>query len=591
MVARPRGKPFTVDTRPTKIALVNSLTRDISVEACVFDLIDNAVDAARESIFAKSEDLSSATLPESYSGYEIRLSFSGERFCIADNCGGISVEDLQQTALRFGERSTHPLGIGIFGLGLNRALFKIGKVGNIHSDTGRQRSELVLNTENYLQTTDTWDIPAKEFKSSGHIGTIVEIVQLHNEIAQNFGDTTWVENYRKEISRRYGRFIRKGLIIDVNEIPAEDGEIHIREDGPFKDEYKFYVLDGVSVYFQVGQHEQHRFSAEPSYEKSSNAQLTLQYGWTILCNDRAVIMADRSWKTGWDAKFHTEFYGFVGVVNFVSDSPSLLPWDTTKSDVDLNNRAYQVALNDMRKFAQKWRQFATQAKVLKRKDVPLLPLPDAGPAPVPTPAGGVGISPAANPAPIPKPLPKETPRSDAGVTGGRKPKAIIKPDHNQFASILPKDVSERYCDDKHLALVHEAKTFNLRDFPYAGMALIRILFEVSAVKFFDRLGLAGEVQRFVIAERQKKNFTVRDPISMTVSADEYITYMETHPEIWGTLKAGHLKQALRNMAARKKLLNGVVHNPYQSINGSEAFAIRDEVLPILRHLIQADPPS
>ncbi|WP_162876303.1 ATP-binding protein [Achromobacter insuavis] len=621
-MVRSSGKPFTVDTRPTKIALVNSLTRDISVEACVFDLIDNAVDSAREAILSNAGEVQNAALPSSYTGYEVRLDFEGTRFSIADNCGGISVTDMQSTALRFGKRSTHLHGIGIFGLGLNRALFKLGNVSTIHTDTGKQRSELVLNNEAYLQDTNSWDIPARQLKSTGSAGTVIEITQLQSDIAQTFADAAWIDNFRDEISRRYGRFISKGLVIVVNGVQAVDGQIKIRDDGPFAQEFKFYSVDGVAIYIQVGQHLLHRFSAEPGYDKSSNALLTSQYGWTVLCNDRAVVMSDRSWKTGWDAKFHTEFYGFVGVVNFVSDSPSSLPWDTTKSDVDLNNRAYQAALEDMRKFALSWRKFANVAKALKIRQQPLLPLPGTGPAPVPTPAAGVAAGPAS--APTPRDADKRRTKAGKAITTQDRRNAV-KLDHNQLTAILPVDILERYCDDKHLALVHEAKTFNLRDFPYSGMALMRVLFEVSAVKFFDRFGKLGEVQDFVLAEREKrrkksqprhgegnpadgsdtqanelkqedgtapdvetKKLASQDPARMTVSLEEYLTYMERNPAMWGAVKAGHMQQAVRNVGARKKLLNGVVHNPYQTINRTEAFAIRDEALPLLRHLIESD---
>lgn len=587
-MAQPRGKKITVDTHPTKVAVVDSLTRDISVEACIFDLIDNAVDAARNSLLLKFKEASSDELPDSYAGYEIRLNFSGQKFKITDNCGGMSSTEIQSTAFRFGERSDHHFGIGIFGVGLNRALFKLGKKSSIQTDTGKQRTELILNTIAYLQT-ESWNLPGILSESSGIVGTTIEVKDLQDDIAQTFADDTWVESYRQQISKRYGRFIGKGLIIKINEHFATNGEVNIREDGPFKEEYKFYVMDGVTVYIQVGQHAHHRFSAEPDYDKSSNARLTEEYGWTVLCNDRAVIMSDRSLKTGWDTKFHTEFYGFVGVINFVSRSPQSLPWDTTKSNIDLNNKIYQAALIDMRKFAQKWRKFANQAKTLKRNEVPLLPLPTNGPAPIPAPTVGVATSPTPTqlltyPAPPPK---QGGAHAKAGTS---QPKNTSKLDHNQFAGILPKDIIELYCDDKHLALVHEAKTFNLRDFPYSGMALIRILFEVSAVKFFDRLGKLEDVKKFVIQEREKKNnYVVRDTTTLTVSLDEYLTYMERKPEIWGAVKAGHLQQAVRAMSTRKKLLNSVVHNPYQSINGSEAFAIRDEVLPIFRHLIEAAP--
>ncbi|WP_342066801.1 ATP-binding protein [Achromobacter kerstersii] len=569
-----RGTPFSVDTSPTKVAIVDSLTRDITIEACVFDLIDNSIDAARDSILAKNSEASEINLPDSYSGFSIDLSFQSEGFSIIDNCGGISVEDLKGMVLKFGQRSNHPLGIGIFGLGLNRALFKLGNVSHLHTDTGTQSAELVLDATSYL-ASDDWDLPATEFRSSGKVGTSIEVSQLSEEIARTFADDDWVTAYRLDVGRRYGRFIRKGLNITVNSIAVEDREVQIRSNGPFSEDYKFYKIDDVAIHIRAGQHKLHRFSAEPDHEKSQNSVLTAQYGWTILCNDRAILMSDKTWKTGWITKFHTEFYGFVGTVDFVGTDPARLPWDTTKSDVDMNNRAYQAALVDMRKFAEKWRSNANLAKAKQRKRDQLLPPPSAPPT---LPPDGSAKAP---------------PSDDNRDSNSRKKtttkikKPTIKEDHNQFATVLPQDIDEHHCDDKHLALVHEGKQLSLTEFPYSGMALIRCLFEASAVTFFSRHDKLDQVKQFVVEARVKKGLKIPDEKQVVPDMDELIAYMEQNPDIWGAVKSSHLRQTLRKMGSRKKVLNGVLHNPFQPINKSEAFAIRDEVLAILRHLIES----
>lgn len=583
------GKPFNVDTSPTKIAMVNSLTRDITVEACVFDLIDNSIDAARREVFSSADVESRFKLPESYAGFKIFLNFDGERFSIRDNCSGISVEDIKKTTLRFGERSENTLGIGIFGLGLNRALFKLGGLAIIHTDTGLQRTELVLDTEKYLRT-DGWEIPANEVISTGKISTEIEVTQLKDDIAISFSDKSWVDSYRDEISRRYGRFIRKGLIIKVNGIDAFDGEVHTRgEDSPFEEQCKSYLKNNVYVTFKVGQHRDHRFSAEPDYNKAKNSQLTQQYGWTVLCNDRAVIMSDRSLKTGWDAKFHTEFYGFVGVVNFVSESPSELPWNTTKTDVDLNNSVYHIALNDMRKFAQQWRQFAGKAKGYKRNDIPLLPSrKDDVSVPLPNESSGEESKIDVTRKSSPEDNNKEGFMPAEGLSGIEKKKIISKTNLNKVTGVLPFDVSEIYCADKHLSLVQEAKRIILKDFHYIGLALIRILFEVSAAKYFQRKGLGRDFKDFVKKERENKNIIISDSGVLAASSDECIAYLKSNKSIWGDMQEVHLNQVLNKLSEHKKLLNGVVHNPFQIINVDEAFAIRDAILPILRFLIEND---
>ena len=348
---------------------------DVDVSTCVFDLIDNAADAARETVFRKVPTEDRRVLPESYEGFQIDLVFSSDGLTVKDNCGGIPVDSLRSMVPRFGKRSMHDMGIGVFGVGLNRALFKLGRVSHLKTDTGAQRAELVLETAKYLKSED-WDLPAQEFASSGKIGTEIEIRKPPADIGQQFADAEWTENLRHEIGRRYGRFIAKEkLVIRVNGILAEDEEVPIRDGGPYEGEYKlFKTEDGVAIHIQYGQHREHRFTKEEGYDLQRNSALTSQFGWTVFCNDRAIIISDRTYKTGWDARFHTEFYGFVGNVNFVGSDPAKLPWDTTKTDVDLNNSAYQAALVDMRRFVEKWRKLAEERKkVGPPKPVPARP--------------------------------------------------------------------------------------------------------------------------------------------------------------------------------------------------------------------------
>lgn len=572
-----KGKPFLVDTQPTKEVVVDSLTRDISVEACLFDLIDNSIDAARDTIFADSRDTSRQKLPDSYDGFNIALTFNNDGFLIDDNCGGITVERLRTMVLRFGARSSHLLGIGIFGLGLNRALFKLGRVSHLKTDTGSQRAELILRAEEYLQSKD-WNLPAEEFQSNGKAGTSIEIRQLYEDIARNFADGDWVADFRNDVGRRYGRFIQKGLKIEINGVLAPNGEIKIREDSPFPEDYKSYKTEGVAVHISFGQHSAHRFSAEPDYDKSRNAQLTDQFGWTVLCNDRAIVVSDKSMKTGWDTKFHTEFYGFVGVVTFDADDPAKLPWDTTKFDVDMNNRAYMTALVDMRKFAEKWRSYANRAKDAQRKGEKLLPLPTSA-----SPKEPETVS-----EPTKKPISSvssKSPNSVANVTKIKQP--IFKMDHNQFGSILPDDVDELKCFDKHLALVHEAKKLDLNALTYSGMALIRCLFEVTVIIYFERHGRLAELKQHAIDERTKVGMKIKNEKDVAPDTEEMIGFMVKNPEIWGAVKQNHLRHSLTRMAAHKKIMNSAIHNPWQPITRAEAFAIRDEVLPILRHLIES----
>jgi hypothetical protein len=353
------GTLFEVDTRPTKDVVVRGLTTDATVEACILDLIDNAVDAARDDAMRAS---GTSEVPKSYDGYEIALTLDGTKLQIKDNCGGIAVKDLKSEVLRFGKRVTHDHGIGAFGVGLNRAIFRLGHEAQIITDTGKERSSLILKTEEYLRDPDNWNITARKLPTAGKDGTTIEITRLFEPIAHMFAEKEWVDSRREEIGSIYGRFISKGLSIKVNDIPAKSLEVPIRENGPYEIERRFYKTeDGVSIYIEYGQHRDHRFGKERDYDQERNRPLTDQFGWNILCNDRAVLTCDTSDRTGWD-DYHSEYYGFVGYVNFESADPAKLPWNTTKSGVDLNNPAYRMALGGMRAFVKKWKSIADKRK-------------------------------------------------------------------------------------------------------------------------------------------------------------------------------------------------------------------------------------
>jgi hypothetical protein len=67
--------------------------------------------------------------------------------------------------------------------------------------------------------------------------------------------------------------------------------------------------------------------------------------------------------------------------------------------------------------------------------------------------------------------------------------------------------------------------------------------------------------------------------------DEILPYLDNHPEVWGA-KQQALKHSLKRMVAHGPLLNSAVHNPFQIIDRPKAFEIRNEVLPVIRHLIE-----
>jgi hypothetical protein len=63
-------------------------------------------------------------------------------------------------------------------------------------------------------------------------------------------------------------------------------------------------------------------------------------------------------------------------------------------------------------------------------------------------------------------------------------------------------------------------------------------------------------------------------------------YFAVHQHLWGAAKANFVKHSVNRMGAHSSTMNTVLHNPWQPTNKMQAILIRDEVLPLLRHLIE-----
>src|SRR5580692_4252845 len=116
---------LVADASPTRWFFVDMLTRDISLQDCILDLIDNCLDGARRSM----DGGTAKTLPaNAYEDYSCSVTLSRARFEIKDNCGGIPIDIAEKYAFRFGRDPKAPkdkYGVGIYGIGMKRAIFKI----------------------------------------------------------------------------------------------------------------------------------------------------------------------------------------------------------------------------------------------------------------------------------------------------------------------------------------------------------------------------------------------------------------------------------------------------------------------------------
>jgi hypothetical protein len=68
-------------------------------------------------------------------------------------------------------------------------------------------------------------------------------------------------------------------------------------------------------------------------------------GWYVFCNERLVLMADTTPITGWGsgaASFHPQYRRFRGYAFLQAKDSSLLPWNTTKTGLDLDSPIFRI---------------------------------------------------------------------------------------------------------------------------------------------------------------------------------------------------------------------------------------------------------
>lgn len=146
------------------------------------------------------------------------------------------------------------------------------------------------------------------------------------------------------IARDYAFILSQGLKVNVNGTPIQAVMPTFREGAEIAPFRHVEERGGVRIEITCG------LADAPPDDVSATARTPEAgvYGWYVVCNDRVVVSADKTSETGWGVKpvpaWHPQFTGFMGVARFESDNPNLLPWKTTKRDVDASNPFYQTAL-------------------------------------------------------------------------------------------------------------------------------------------------------------------------------------------------------------------------------------------------------
>lgn len=368
----------TVSAAPTKDFFVRMLTRDIDLADAILDLLDNCIDGAIRSTKELAEE------PNRYSTYWAKLDFKDGKFIIADNCGGISPEAADH-AFMMGrpdlERDNDITTVGMYGIGMKRALFKMGNSSSVVSKTDTASFRVTISPA-WLADALNWDLPYELINSPhDYNGTVIEVSDINPGVSKEFfgeNSVTFLDNLEKAISTHYSLIAHKGFKFYLNDKLINPVPLTVLFDET-KGGIAPYLYEGnfehVSVSLVVGFLGQAPNEVEVDENLEQPRRSSEDAGWTIICNDRVVLYKDKTKVTGWGVasvpSYHTQFITISGVVEFKSNQAEFLPVTTTKRGIDTSSDLYlrikDFMVEGMKLFTNHtnvWKKFKEEEKTI-----------------------------------------------------------------------------------------------------------------------------------------------------------------------------------------------------------------------------------
>ncbi|AEM49542.1 ATP-binding protein [Stenotrophomonas maltophilia] len=382
----------TINASPTKEFFISIITKDISLLDAIKDLVDNCVDGARS--MRPSGD---------YSGLSVHVEVKNESFLIVDNCGGFSVDTAVNYAFRFGRAKGAPSvsgSIGQFGVGMKRALFKMGKKFEVKSISQDSHFSLEVDLDEWTALLDEngrekWefefaDVGENENNAEDSRGTTLQVTNLYPTVAAEFGTDLFVQVLVRSLQQAHARSLSNGLDIRVNNFELSHRIATLLQSDeirPIRIERNFQVEDGDAT------------SAVKLTLYAGIADSSLkEAGWYIICNGRQVVGADKTELTSWQSEVgghtlpaaHGQFSRFRGYAIFESDNAKALPWNTSKSGIDSESKVFQSARMEMANALRQVIDFLNELDA--ERDGETSDLIDSVKESVPVPLSNVAIS-------------------------------------------------------------------------------------------------------------------------------------------------------------------------------------------------------
>lgn len=534
------------------------LTRDITPSEAVFDLIDNSIDAARNDLLARGDtSRDEFGLPRSYDGYKVALRITKNIISVSDNSLGIDRHSLEEDTFIIGKPSNHPQGVGYFGVGLKRALLALG--GRYLLKTSRPDFAAKMRFSAGDLSIRDEPLTATTIALTHSVRTTILISDLQPGPSHEFSAGSDLSGLLNDLSRRYGLFVGKGLLLTVNGHRVSPFGPSVRQRGPIKPKRWHGKSGEVSMFIEAGMHSRYRATNETGYDADVNKSLTDQYGWYIVCNDRIIEVATKDKKLGFSSAWHPEYNGFVGWAHFVADDPGKLPWDTKKTSIDPNAAVFRSAFIKLEAFSD---EFRTENRNIRKAKV----------------KGG--------------PPTKRKRRAKPKKANPEDVADIVDKKHiNEWETLFP-PLGMGWKDAKLESLLDEAESLRL-EFSYSGCALLRMIVERAVDQHIRRSRCLPAVKKSYVDEQLAagRSFTEEQKANFEPTLGQMLDWLKKNKDYFPEEFRNDCAQAAGKFSsALSKTINGAMHRG-NLLGDSQLAIIRNEAYPLIQYLVQVSPHS
>jgi hypothetical protein len=242
---------------------------------------------------------------------------------------------------------------------MKRALFKLGREFTVTSRASTTSFVLHVDVDEWLNDeSPDWQFRMSEIDTSydpvsNGVGTEIVVTRLHESVRQDFANPLILGQLREQIRMRHQAALQQGLQVRLDgetltgfapTLLSGPGFRPINETFTIREGEKQVHCHLVAGIVAADDETLDEGQAE-DFRNPGDA------GWWLFCNGRLLLMAERTSLTGWgdsSAAYHPQYRRFRGYVYLESLTPELLPWNTTKTNVDQDSRVWRTVQNRMK---------------------------------------------------------------------------------------------------------------------------------------------------------------------------------------------------------------------------------------------------